>query len=70
MASTPTLLIDECINLEGISLVWVNIHLQESNDAQHRLQPWFNHQEMFVDQAEFENYILHHVSEDDRLVLV
>ncbi|CAF3208965.1 unnamed protein product [Rotaria sp. Silwood2] len=70
MTSTPILLIDECVNLEAIFLVWVNIRLQEFDDARRCLQPWFNHQEVFIDQTEFENYIRHHVSDGDRLVLI
>jgi hypothetical protein len=61
---------EECVNLEEYFLLWVNISLEEFTTIQSRLRPLFNHQKLFNDEFQCEQYISQNISKDDRIVFI
>jgi hypothetical protein len=70
MYAEPILSNEECVNLEEYFLLWVNISLEEFTTVQFRLRSLFNHQKLFNDEFQCEQYISHSISKDDRIVFI
>ena len=61
---------DNCFDLDKNLLLWINVSLGEFSIDHSRLCSLFDDQKRFDDQYQCEEYISHHISIDDRIVLI